>query len=58
MLFHEPDALPADVRRALKDCRKDTEKRMKRYLDKDQYKEFKAVQESIHEELLARLDQA
>lgn len=46
------------MRRELKDCRKDTAKRMKRYLDKDQYKEFKALQESIHEELLARLDQA
>lgn len=46
------------MRRELKACRKDTEKRMKRYLDKEQYKEFKAVQEAIHEELLTRLDQA
>jgi len=46
------------MKRELKDCRKDTEKRMKRYLDKEQYKEFKAVQEEIHDDLLARLDQA
>ncbi len=46
------------MRKELKACRKDTEKRMKRYLDKDQYKAFKAVQEEIHEDLIARLEEA
>ncbi len=31
---------------------------MKRYLTKDQYKEFKAIQEEIHEELIARVENA
>ena len=44
------------MRRELKDCRKNAEKRMKRYLDKDQYKEFKAIQDEIHEELLSRIE--
>ncbi len=44
------------AKRELKQCRKDVEKRMKRYLDKDQYKEFKAIQEEIHEEMLARIE--
>lgn len=44
------------MRRELKDCRKNTEKRMKRYLDKDQYKEFKAIQDEIHDELMARIE--
>jgi hypothetical protein len=46
------------MRKDLKECRKNTEKRMKRYLDKEQYKEFKAVQEALHEELLARAEAA
>lgn len=44
------------MRKDLKECRKNTEKRMKRYLDKEQYKTFKAVQEEIHAELLARAE--
>ncbi len=44
------------AKRELKQCRKDVEKRMKRYLDKEQYKEFKAIQEEIHEEMLARIE--
>ncbi|MEM1411538.1 MAG: hypothetical protein AAGH19_04195 [Pseudomonadota bacterium] len=44
------------MRRELKDCRKNAEKRMKRYLDKEQYQEFKTIQEEIHEELLARIE--
>lgn len=46
------------MRRELKDTRKETEKRMKRYLDKQQYKEFKAIQEEIHDELIARVESA
>ncbi|MEE4174661.1 MAG: hypothetical protein V2I57_10460 [Xanthomonadales bacterium] len=46
------------MKRELKDTRKETEKRMKRYLDKDQYKEFKAIQEEIHDELIARVESA
>ena len=46
------------MKRELKDSRKNTEKRMKRYLTKDQYKEFKAIQEEIHEELIARVENA
>lgn len=46
------------MKRELKDTRKETEKRMKRYLDKDQYKEFKAIQEEIHDELIARVEAA
>lgn len=44
------------VRRELKDCQENAEKRMKRYLDKEQYKEFKSIQDEIHDELLSRLD--
>ena len=44
------------MRRELKECGETAEKRMKRYLDKEQFKEFKAIQEEIHEELLARLE--
>ena len=46
------------MRRELKDTRKETEKRMKRYLDKEQYKEFKVIQEEIHDELIARVESA
>lgn len=46
------------MKRELKDSRKSTEKRMKRYLDKEQYKEFKAIQEEIHDELVARVESA
>lgn len=45
------------MRRDLKNVRKSTEKRMDRYLDKDQMKEFKAIQEDIHENILARLEE-
>ena len=38
----------------LKKNRKDTQERMERYLDKDQMKEFKAIQEEVHQEWLAR----
>lgn len=44
------------MKRALKDSRKNTARRMKRYLDKDQYKEFKRVQEEIHDNFLAQVD--
>ncbi len=46
------------MKRELKDSRKSTEKRMKRYLDKEQFKEFKAIQEEIHDELIARVESA
>ncbi len=46
------------MKRELKDNRKNTEKRMKRYLSKDQYKEFKVIQEEIHDELIARVESA
>lgn len=46
------------LKRELKDSRKDTEKRMKRYLDKDQFKAFKALQEEIYASLLERADTA
>ena len=46
------------MKRELKENRKNTEKRMKRYLDKEQYKEFKAIQEEIHDELIARVESA
>jgi hypothetical protein len=46
------------MKRELKDSRKNTEKRMKRFLDKEQYKEFKAIQEEIHDELIARVESA
>ena len=46
------------MKRELKDSRKNTEKRMKRYLSKEQYKEFKAIQEEIHDELIARVESA
>lgn len=36
------------AKRELKESRKDTEKRMKRYLDKAQYKEFKELQEQTY----------
>lgn len=36
------------AKRELKESRKDTEKRMKRYLDKAQYKEFKEIQEQTY----------
>lgn len=44
--------------RELKACRKDTLQRMKRYLDKEKYKEFKVIQEQAHAELLARASQS
>jgi hypothetical protein len=44
------------AKRELKQCRKNVEKRMKRYLDKEQFKEFKAIQEEIHEEMMARIE--
>lgn len=44
------------MRRELKSNRKATANRMERYLDKDQMKEFKRVQEEIHAEVLARLE--
>jgi hypothetical protein len=46
------------MKRELKDSRKSTEKRMKRFLDKEQFKEFKAIQEEIHDELIARVESA
>jgi hypothetical protein len=46
------------MKRELKDNRKNTEKRMKRYLNKEQYKEFKTIQEEIHDELIARVESA
>lgn len=42
----------------LKDSRKNTAERMKRYLDKDQYKAFEALQEDIHDEIVARVEAA
>lgn len=45
------------AKRELKQCRKDVEKRMKRYLDKEQLREFKAIQEEIHDEMMARIEQ-
>lgn len=44
------------MRRELKNNRKATANRMERYLDKDQMKEFKRVQEEIHAEVLARME--
>lgn len=44
------------MRRELKHVRKSTEDRMERYLSKDQMKEFKAMQEEIHEGLLTRME--
>ena len=46
------------LERALKDSRDFTEERMKRYLEKDKFKEFKALQEEIHEEFEQRLEAA
>jgi hypothetical protein len=46
------------LERALKDSREFTEERMKRYLEKDKFKEFKALQEDIHEEFEQRLEAA
>lgn len=42
----------------LKRNRKDTAERMKRYLDKDQYKAFKQLQEDLHEAIVARIEAA
>ncbi|KAA9131332.1 hypothetical protein F3N42_08395 [Marinihelvus fidelis] len=42
----------------LKQSRKDTTERMKRFLDKDQYKAFKALQEDLHEAIVARIEAA
>mgnify|MGYP000283048714 CR=1 FL=1 len=42
----------------LKRNRKDTADRMKRYLDKDQYKAFKELQEDLHEAIVARIEAA
>lgn len=53
----EDDQVKA-MRKDLKECRKNTEKRMKRYLDKEQFKAFKSMQEEIHEEMLARAESA
>ncbi len=51
----EADQVAVDaMRKELKESREDTEDRMKRYLEKDQFKEFKAVQEEIYDEMLAR----
>lgn len=46
------------MKKELKACRENTQDRMKRFLDKEQYKEFKAVQEEIHDEILARVEEA
>lgn len=46
------------LERALKDSRDFTEERMKRYLEKDKFKEFKALQEEIHDEFEQRLEAA
>lgn len=46
------------LERQLKDSRDFTEERMKRYLDKPKFKEFKALQELIHDEFEARLEAA
>ena len=42
----------------LKQSRKDTAERMKRYLDKDQYKAFKQLQEDLHDTIVARIEAA
>jgi hypothetical protein len=44
-----------EMARELKDSRKETLQRMKRYLDKDKYQEFKTIQEQAHAELLAQV---
>lgn len=46
------------AKRELKTSRKDTEKRMKRYLDKAQYKEFKAYQEQLYENIEEVIDES
>lgn len=46
------------AKRELKDSRKDMEKRMKRYLDKDQFKAFKEVQESAYASLEEMVEEA
>jgi len=46
------------MKRELKDSRKDTEKRMKRYLDKEQMKAFEAVQDEQYDALLEWLENA
>ena len=46
-----------NLRKELKESREETEDRMKRYLDKEQFKEFKAIQEEIHEQFLARVEE-
>jgi Spy/CpxP family protein refolding chaperone len=42
------------LKKELKASREGAEDRMKRFLDKEQFKEFKAVQESIYDEFLSR----
>ena len=46
------------LEKQLKASRDYTEERMKRYLDKPKFKEFKALQEQIHDEFEARLEAA
>lgn len=46
------------LEKQLKNSREFTEERMKRYLDKPKFKEFKALQEQIHDEFEARLEAA
>lgn len=46
------------AKRELKSSRKDTEKRMKRYLDKQQYKAFKAYQETLYDNIEAMIDES
>lgn len=46
------------MQRDLKDARKFTRDRMKRYLDKEQFKRFEAYQDDIYEAIDARIDSA